>query len=158
MRKLLLFTCVISFLTVASCSRDVESTEVSLTEKENLVKQTIIEFNNSAIKTGKYNRLVSSVSQKSATGQLSEVELEELVQGFLASQNQAFLDVYYQLVTLNMTAEEFYSIAHQFEHLRLTTTNGLSKGSDCCEASEALEQNGNPLGFLGKFVCGCEEQ
>ncbi|WP_271784011.1 hypothetical protein [Aquimarina algiphila] len=154
MRKLLLFTCIISFLTVGSCSRDEEPTEVSLTEKEYLVKQTIIEFNNSAIKTGKYKGFVNSVAQKSAVEELNSGELEVLLEEFLGEQTQAFLDVYYQLVALNITPEEFYNIASQFEYLRLNITLNRDKGSGgCCSAGG----DGNIFVALYNWVCGCEQ-
>ncbi|WP_024771187.1 hypothetical protein [Aquimarina macrocephali] len=156
MRKLLLFTCVISFLIVVSCSRDEESTQVSLTEKEYLVKQTIIEFNNSAIKTGKYEAFIKDISQKSATAPLNPIELEAMVQEFLGDQTQAFLDVYYQLVTLNMTVEEFYSIANQFEYLRINIKTNFDKNgnSDCCSA---VGEGKHPeLEALLDWICGCQ--
>lgn len=155
MRKLLLFTCVISFLTVASCSRDEESRQVSLAEKEYLVKQTIIEFNNSAVKTGKYEAFINDVSQKSVTAPLSQVELEVMLQGFLGDQTQEFLDVYYQLEALKLSSEEFYSIAHQFEYLRLTGILDKTQGGCCGIASNS--DDGLLKDFLG-FTCGCPEQ
>ncbi|WP_025664865.1 hypothetical protein [Aquimarina megaterium] len=158
MRKLLLFTCVISFLTVISCSRDEESTQVSLAEKEYLVKQTIIEFNNSAVKSGKYETFVNSVSEKSSTTPLNQAELEEMVQNFLGIQTQAFLDVYYQLVALNMTTEEFYNIADQFEYLRLNIKTKSSKNSGCCDASDSVGANYKELGALLNWACGCQEE
>ncbi|WP_074410132.1 hypothetical protein [Aquimarina megaterium] len=162
MRKLLLFTCIISFLTVISCSRDEETTQVSLTEKEYLVKQTIIEFTNSAIKTGKYEAFIKNVSQKSATASLSQVELEAMIQEFLGDQTQAFLDVYYQLVALNMTAEEFESIAHQFEYLILNlVTNSGKEDSSCCSfagGTDGVPDGGSVIGVLLKLACGCQQQ
>ncbi|EZH74025.1 hypothetical protein ATO12_14205 [Aquimarina atlantica] len=158
MRKLLLFTFVISFLTVISCSQDEETTQVSLAEKEYLVKQTIIEFNNSAVKTGKYEAFIKDVSQKSVTAPLSQTELETMVQGFLGDQTQAFLDVYYQLVVLNLTPEEFYSIAYQFEYLRLNVKMRSNKNSGCCDASDSVGANYKELGALLNWACGCQEQ
>ncbi|WP_108808674.1 hypothetical protein [Aquimarina spinulae] len=154
MRKLLLFTCVISFLTVASCSREEESTQVSVTEKEYLVKQTIIEFNNSAIKTGKYEAFIGDVSQKSTTTPLSQAELEVMLQEFLGDQTQAFLEVYHQLEALNITDKEFYSIASQFEYLRLDIIKNLSKSaSEFCGAN-----TGTLLRILISWVNLCEEE
>ncbi|WP_106794837.1 hypothetical protein [Aquimarina sp. Aq78] len=156
MRKLLLFTCVISFLTVISCSRDEESTQVSLTEKEYLVKQTIIEFNNSAVKTGKYEAFIKDVSQKSVTTPLNSVELEAMVQGFLGDQTQAFLDVYYQLVALNITPEEFHVIASQFEYLRLNVITSSNKSDGCCGTGGSVGTADKIFLALIDFFCGCE--
>ncbi|WP_271766402.1 hypothetical protein [Aquimarina algiphila] len=153
MRKLLLFICVISFLTVGSCSKEEESSEVSLTEKEYLVKQTIIEFKKSAIKTGKLNVFIRSISinQKSVEEPLSETELETMVQSFLGDQTQAFLDLYYQLIELNITGDEFRSISYQFEYLRGIQT---SSKSSCCGASTGNEI----VDVLASFFCGCEKE
>ncbi len=138
MRKLLLFTFVISFLTITSCSRDEEALEVSQAEKEYLVKQMIIEFNKSAVKTGDFQRFMKSISQKNSAGSSNELDVEALFQEFLGEQSQAFLDLYYQLEALNMTGEEFKSIADQFEYLRLemiNTNSGKSSDSGCGENS-----------------------
>ncbi|WP_143273619.1 hypothetical protein [Aquimarina sp. MAR_2010_214] len=153
MRKLLLFTFILSFITVVSCSKDEEDTKVSQDEKEYLVKQTIIEFNNSAIKTGKYEAFIKDVSQKSATTPLNKAELKMLIQNFLGDQTQKFLDVYYQLEALELTSEEFYGIAHQFEYLRLTGILDKTQGGCCGIANNS----GDSLfkDFLG-FTCGCD--
>ncbi|TSE06217.1 hypothetical protein [Aquimarina algiphila] len=152
MRKLLLFIFVTSLFVVESCSKHEEYTEVSLTEKEYLVEQTLIEFNNSAIKTGKYDRLINSISQKSTTESLSQAELEVMLQEFLGEQTQAFLSVYYQLEALGITAEEFYSIAHQFEYLRLDiSSNGEKKSGNC---------SGGPASLLSAIInwfSGCDK-
>ncbi|WP_282080249.1 hypothetical protein [Aquimarina algiphila] len=155
MRKLLLFIFVTSLFVVGSCSKDKdeESIEVSPADKKYLVKQTLIEFNNSAVKTGKYEVFISSVAQKSALGQLSPAELEELWQEFLGDQTQAFLDVYYQLVALNITPEEFISIANQFEYLRSDILRGLGKNSKSpCGISDA-----ELFRVLISWVFGCEQ-
>ncbi|WP_109436903.1 MULTISPECIES: hypothetical protein [Aquimarina] len=155
MRKLLLFTFIISFLTVGSCSRDEGSNEVSLTEKEYLVKQTIIEFNNSAVKTGKYHEFINSVAQKSASEPISPERLEAMIQEFLGDQARAFLDVYYQLKALNLTSEEFRSIASQFEYLRINFEVDPSKSFGCCQFGGA---GNSRLHDLLDFVCGCQAE
>lgn len=156
MRRLLLFTFILSFIAIGSCSKDDEDAKVSQEEKENLVKQTIIEFNNSAIKTGKYKEFVNSVNQKTATAPLSPVELEAMLQEFLGDQTQAFLDVYYQLEALNLTVEEFESIAYKFDYLIINIAYLSKDVGGCCQAG-----NGATtwlLSVLIKLSCGCEQQ
>lgn len=153
MKKLLLFTCVISLLIVTSCSRDTDSTEVSLAEKEYLVKQALIEFNKSAIKTGKYDSFINKASQKSAVEELSPAELEALLQDFLGDQTQAFLNVYYQLEALNLTSEEFHSIASNFVYLQIYRVNLSKDRAGCCEIGENA---GGSLGNLILFACSCD--
>ncbi len=150
MRRLLLFTFIFSFIAIASCTRDQESTKVSQEEKEYLVKQTIIEFNNSAIKTGKYKEFIGSISQKSAKEPLNSAELETMIQEFLGDQTQAFLDVYYQLVALNMTAEELENIAYTLEYL-IVITNDSDKDVGCCEASSNIKNE--VASMLFRLVC-----
>ncbi len=140
MKKLLLFTLIFSFITITSCTRDEDVLEVSQEEKELLVKQTLIEFNKSAIKTGKLQQFLKSLSQKTANNNLSEPEVEALFQEFLGDQTQAFLDLYYQLEAMNMSGEEFGSIADQFEYLKLEMRNSLGKSasSRACESTTGL--------------------
>lgn len=156
MKKLLLFTCLFSFFIIISCSRKEESTEVSLTEKEYLVEQALIEFNKSAIKTGKYDKFINSVAQKSSMEPLSEDELEVMVSDFLGDQTQIFLDVYYQLVALNISQEEFYSISHQFEYLRFGTTSS-SKNGGCCGTGGSAGTADKIFFYLIDFFCGCDD-
>ncbi len=139
MRKLLLFLSIIAFVGLSSCSKD-EVTEISQEEKELLVKQMIIEFNNSAVVTGKLQNYFDSVAElKSQENGTSEDELEALLQKFLGDQTQAFLDLYYQLEDMNMTGEEFLSIAHLFNDLRLQITANLGKSSETeCNGTSLL--------------------
>ncbi len=132
MKKLLLFTCMISFIAIASCSREEESTEVSFTEKEDLVKKSLIEFNKSVVQTSGYNNFISSISQKSNNKQLTQDELEILIKDFLVFQNQNFTELYYKIIALDITPEEFRSIAHQFEYLKLKTISSINKQGGCC--------------------------
>ncbi|MEW7291541.1 hypothetical protein [Aquimarina sp. 2304DJ70-9] len=125
MKKLLLFTLIFSLIGITSCTKDEEHLEISQEEKELLVKQTIIEFNKSAIETGKFQQFMTSVPQKTASGQ----DVEALFQEFLGEQSQTFLDLYYQLEAINMTGEEFKSIADQYEYLRLDIGISLGKSS-----------------------------
>ncbi len=154
MRKLLLFTFVISLLGTVSCSKDEEHTEVSQEEKEYLVKQTLIEFNKSAVKTGKYREFINSVYQKSSLDQLTSTELEILLQDFLGDQTQQFLSVYYKLEALNLSSEEFLSIADQFEYLRINSTQESGKIGGCC----AIGSNSGDslLGDLIRYTCSCD--
>ncbi len=149
MRKFLLFTLVISFLGTVSCSKDEEHTEVSQEEKEYLVKQTLIEFNKSAVKTGKYKEYINSLRQKSTEEQLSEAEKEALLQEFLGDQTNVFLDLYYQLEALNLTPQEFYDIADQFEYLRLNILVNVSKNPGDCGTSSSL------YGTFLDWISGC---
>ncbi|MDY8137230.1 hypothetical protein [Aquimarina sp. 2201CG5-10] len=156
MKKLLLFTFWISLLFITSCSKDDRSEEILSAQKEYLVKQTIIEFNKSAIKTGKYETFINSFSEKSASGELSQTEIELLIQEFLGNQTEEFLNVYYQLEALNLTAEEFYSIADQFEDLRIyligLSSNRSQRG--CCDVSDADD---GVLAILLGWACNCQE-
>ncbi|GAA4277898.1 hypothetical protein GCM10022259_26220 [Aquimarina mytili] len=102
---------------------------MSQEEKELLVKQTIIEFNKSAIETGKFQQFMKSRYQKTATDTSSESVNQDLFEEFLGEQSQAFLDLYYQLEAMNMTGEEFRRIADQYEYLRIEIRNSLGKSS-----------------------------
>ncbi|GAA4272141.1 hypothetical protein U6A24_11595 [Aquimarina gracilis] len=137
MKKLLLFTLIFSFIGITSCTRDEESLEISQGEKELLVKQTLIELNKSAVKTGKFEKFLKSLSQKTTEGNLSGSEVEILIQEFLGDQSQTFLDLYYQLEELNMTGEEFLRIADQYEYLKQGVSSKLQKTSEGCGNSLA---------------------
>ncbi len=134
MKKLLLFTLFFSLIAITSCTKNEDTPELSQEEKELLVKHTLIEFNKSAIKTGKLHKFSMKLSQKTASGDLSNEELEALIQDFLGDQTQAFLDLYYQLLALNLTDNEFYEIAYQYEDLRLSFLENISgnKSNDHC--------------------------
>ncbi len=155
MKKLLFIASIIFLLIFSSCSQSEYSIENSISEKEYLVEQTLIEFNKSAIKTGAYSNLVASVSDKSSTGQLSQFEVDDMIQDFLSIQTQEFLDVYYKLEALNLTEEEFFSIANQFKGLKqISISNNLEKGpahGGGCATSRAITPF-TFLGVLGKFV------
>ncbi len=127
MKKLLLFTLIFSLIGITSCTKDEDHLEMSQEEKELLVKQTIIEFNKSAVETGDFYQFKESISQKYATDNSSEPDTEALFQEFLGKQSQAFLDLYYQLEALNMTGEEFTRIAHQYEYLKVEWRSNLGK-------------------------------
>lgn len=128
MKKLLLFTLIFSFIGITSCTKDDNELEISQEEKELLVKQTIIEFNKSAIETGEFQKFMNSVPQKTANGQ----DVEALFREFLGEQSQAFIDLYYQLEAMNMTGEEFTRIAYRYEYLRLEWRTNLDKSSSDC--------------------------
>ncbi len=152
MKKLLLFTLIFSFVGITSCTKDEESIEISQEEKELIVKQTLIEFNKSAIKTGKLQKLMNSLTQKSSSENLSSSEVEILFQEFLGEQSQSFLDLYYQLEAMNMNGEEFANIADQFEYLKLEMRNSLDKSSSrSCDYSSGLL-----VGML-KWLGVCEQ-
>ncbi|MCK8520814.1 hypothetical protein M0D21_04520 [Aquimarina sp. D1M17] len=153
MRKLLLFLSIVAFVGLSSCSKD-EVTEISQEEKELLVKQTLIEFNNSAVKTGKLQSFAKIWTSKSATA--SEAELEEILQNFLGDQTQVFLDLFYELEALNLSSEEFHSIANKYDYLRSHIRLNKNENGVCgvqgavgdfldwlfeCEGSEAAEDN-----------------
>ena len=128
MRKLLLFLITVSVIGISSCTRD-DVEEISQAEKELLVEQMLIELNKSA-KAGKYQKFVTVVSQKSATESLSEAEVEALFLEIVGEDAQIFVDLYFQLKAINMTGEEFKSIAEQFEYLRPNFGSKISKDSD----------------------------
>ncbi len=132
MKKLLLFTILFSLIGITSCTKDEENLELSQKEKELLVKQTLIELNKSAVKTGNFQQFMKSLSQKTVTNNLSGSEVEALFLEFLGDQSQVFLDLYYQLEALNMTGEEFTRIANQYEHLKSDVGSKLQKGSEGC--------------------------
>ncbi|WP_109300214.1 hypothetical protein [Aquimarina sp. AU474] len=151
MKKLLLFISAIALLGISSCSKN-DVNEISQAEKENLVKHAIIEFNKSAIKTGKYQVLISEIAQKSVTGDLDD--LEELLQEFLGDQTQSFLNVYYKILELNLTEDEFFAIANQFEYLRIDTTGASKEDTDgCCTLADSSDND--PIGWLIRVACGC---
>ncbi len=151
MKKLLLFTLVFFFIAITSCTRDEEIPEVSQEEKEHLVEKVLVEFNKSAIKTGKYQEFINSAVQKTTSSSFNRSELEVMVENFFGDQTQSFLDAYDRLEALNLTSEEFHQIAHRFEYLRIYV--GSNKALGCCEIGDYLDDKG---GDLFDFVCGCD--
>ncbi len=145
MKKLLLFTLIFTFIGISSCTKDEEHLDISQEEKELLVKQTIIEFNKSAIETGKFQKFMTSISQKTSGDQ----DVEALFREFLGEQSQAFLDLYYQLEAMNMTGEEFTQIAHKYDYLRLDTRINFGKSSNSCGNSG---NNGSLLCAILDFI------
>jgi len=138
MRKFLLLTMIGTLLTITSCSKEESVEEISQEEKEQLVKETLIEFNKSAVKNGKFQVFKNTFRQKTADDQFTQEELETMVQEFLGDQTQDFLDLYYQLEALNITSEEFRSIADQYEELRLEIIENLNKRSRICGNGNSL--------------------
>ncbi|WP_438422891.1 hypothetical protein [Aquimarina macrocephali] len=151
MRKLLLFIYIISFITTFSCSKDERAYETLQEDKELIVKQTLVEFNKSAIRTGRLQKFTKSLYQKSLNTGINDQELELVIKKFMGDQTQAFLDLYHQLNALNVTPEEFYSIAHQFGYLRLDTKELDKSSSDICNSGGGL------LVAIFDFVIGCEK-
>ncbi len=137
MRKLLLFAITFSLITITSCTRNEDIIDLSQEEKELLVKQTLIEFNKSAIKTGKLQKFVKSISQKTSVNNLSNSDVEIMFQEFLGDQTEVFLDLYYRLEAMDMTKEEFLDIANQFEYLKVEMRDNLVKNASyrACEGS-----------------------
>ncbi|WP_281987421.1 hypothetical protein [Aquimarina aggregata] len=154
MKKQLLFIIGFFLLTIISCSKE-ESNEISISEKEYLVKQTLIEFNNSAVKTGKYDLLITKLSQESLKQEDSQIKLENILREFLGDQTQAFSDIYYQLVATSMTSEEFKSIARQFEDLIVNISTASKDKDGCC--STVIPEVFSYLSDLRDIVCGCDE-
>ncbi len=135
---------------VSSCTKD-EVNEISQAEKELLVKQTLIEFNKSAVKTGKYEKFVNVMSLKNSSNELNEEEIEALVQEFLGSQTQMFLDLFYKLESLNLTDEEFFHIANQLESLFINVSTGEGKQATCCE--EVINTGSDGLDRILTWYC-----
>ena len=150
MRKLLLFLMAIAVIGVSSCTKDAVD-EISQEEKEFIVKNTLIEFSKSAIKSGKYTALVNKASLKTENDYLPPEELEKLVEEFLGEQTKTFLNFYYMLVELNLSTEEFLAIAEQFEYLRPSLYGNFGKNdSDCCNLV-----NVSGLGPIITWFCKC---
>ncbi|MBQ0732806.1 hypothetical protein [Aquimarina celericrescens] len=135
MKKLLLLTILFSLIGITSCTTDEENLEFSQEEKELLVKQALIELNKSAVKTGKFQQFMESLSQKTANDNLSSSDVETLFQEFLGDQSQTFLDLYYQLEAINMTGEEFTRIADQYEYLKSGVNSKHQKSTEGCGMS-----------------------
>ncbi|MBP2833078.1 hypothetical protein J8281_12855 [Aquimarina sp. U1-2] len=153
MKKLSFLALVISLLVLTSCTQDEDNQEIFKESKESLVEQMIIEFTKSAVKTGRLQEFRNSISQKSVTDNLSESEQRALIIDFMEDQTPAFLDLYHQLKAMKVTAKEFYSIAHQFEDLRLNILNNVGKSSKwngCGVNSELLDA-------IYDWIWGCDE-
>lgn len=138
MKKQLLFIVGLFLLTIISCSKE-DSSEITISEKEDLVKQTLIEFNNSAVKTGKLDDFTKIISRKSSEKDFTTIQLEVLFQDFLGDQTQEFINLYNILIDLEITPEEFFIIASQFDYLRINLRMSLSKesNSDACSIAAA---------------------
>ncbi len=155
MRTLLLFISVVSLLTLSSCSNDEALQEITQAEKEQLVKQTIVEFNKSAVKTGNYEVFIRDLTKRTKTTELSQSELEILLQDFLSQQSVEFKNLYYQLESLNLTATEFYGIADQFEYLRTDILKSLKSSSETSVGCETIGA-GSFLTIFINWVTDCE--
>ncbi len=138
MKKQLLFIVGLFLLTIISCSKE-DSSEITISEKEDFVKQTLIEFNNSAVKTGKLDDFTKIISRKPSEKEFSTIELEALFQDFLGDQTQEFINLYNILIDLEITPDEFFLIANQFDYLRINLRMDASKesNSDACSVAAA---------------------
>ncbi|RZS93471.1 hypothetical protein [Aquimarina brevivitae] len=162
--KKLLPLILICLLFSYSCSDQID--EIDQNDKELLVKEVVIEFNKSAVKTGKYKAFIEEYAQKSAKKQLSDDEIRVLVGEFLGDQTESFLIVYHELLKLDLTPEEFYAIASQFRDMfnGVKNPNGTNSSSNsnsnssCCQLSDEIEENSNGAGFVAgliRLACGC---
>ena len=154
MKKQLLFLILIGSLIFQSCSKN---DEIDQDAKEIIVRKTLIEFNKSAIKSGKYLDFVQKVNYKSSQQELTDEEIKTLIDEFLGEQTNDFIKVYNELVKLNLSTEEFYTIASQYKEVFDSNLKNQSQ-SACCTASENIPDNTTGSGWLGalmRVVCGC---
>ena len=128
MRKLLLFLIAVSVIGISSCTKD-EVNEISQEEKVLLVKQMVVELDK-IVKAGKYQQFTFVLSQKTENENLSDEEVEALFLEIFGEKSHTFVNLYYQLKAINMTGEEFLSIANQFDFLILETKNVSGKSAD----------------------------
>ena len=148
MRKLLLTLFIISY-SFSSCSSDT-SIGNDIQDKKLLVKNTLIEFNKSAIKTGKYDKLMNTL--KSAD-KMSDEELENLFMDFFGGLSDKFTSFYNQLEALGFTDEEFQQFASEYNYI--FDEYHQKEIAACCGSIE----NGSISGIAGSILfvaCGCK--
>ena len=150
MKKILLFF-IILYVSVISCNEEDANIQDDISTKE-LVKNALIEFNKSAVKTGKYKDYLHRKNENKEDHNLAPEELERLVQDFLGDQTPEFIEAYNKLVDLKITSEEFKLISSEFDYMRIQFQVD-TKGLQCC--------SGNPratlLDSFFDFICGCDD-
>ena len=147
MRKFLL-TLFFIHAVLSSCT--VDRSEEVIQDKEVLIEKTLFEFNKSAVKTGKYSKLIATLQDKT-----SDQEVQDSIEEFLGDQTETFIDLYNQLLALNLSDEEFYRIAYQFRNM--FEINSEKELVGCCNALNADSSNTGFLANIIRVVCGCGE-
>lgn len=150
MKKIIFFLIGVS---ISFCSCNTEDTNIQndISTKE-LVKKAIIEFDKSAVKTGKYEGYLFLRNKEQQTEDFALERMELLVQNFLSEQTPEFIDVYTKLVNLGITADEFRTISSDFEYLRLEFQSN-NKEFQCCGDSPRATL----LDSFFDFICGCDD-
>ena len=148
MRKLLLTLFIISYL-FSSCSSDT-SIGTDIQDKKLLVKNTLIEFNKSAIKTGKYDKLMNTLK---SSDKMSDQELEALFKEFFGGLSDRFTSLYNQIEVMGFTEEEFQQFAMEYSYI--FDQYHQKEITACCGSIE----NGSISGIAGSILfvaCGCK--
>lgn len=121
-----------------SCSTDENNNEVSLEEQELKVKNLVEFFARDVIPSPSFVKYVEVVQLKSSTG-LTQEEMQELEQELLSQQSAEFVELYYYVVSLNLTENELRNVV--IEYLSLAKTNSLSQSKndneDCISSASA---------------------
>ncbi|AXT54354.1 hypothetical protein D1815_00820 [Aquimarina sp. AD1] len=137
-----------------SCSTDENNNEISLEEQELKVKNLVEFFARDVIPSPSFVKYVEVVQLKSSTG-LTQEEMQELEQELLSQQSAEFVELYYYVVSLNLTENELRNVV--IEYLSLAKTNSLSQSkNDDCTTSSSPDGTDSLISILIKLF-SCQE-
>lgn len=126
--KLLFLGCLLLF--ISSCSVEDSNPDNSLTETELIVKKSMEAFY-LASKSASFKKFVNGVKSKSEYSELTEEEYQRLLDEFLSQQPQELVDLYYLLISLDLSDNEILEIALRFKEEILGKSEESSKETEC---------------------------
>ncbi len=111
--KLLYIACAL-LIFFTSCSVENDPAELSQSEKELLVQKLFDSFSKSAENSPSYVKFIQTIRSKSSSEWTAE-EMQEIEEEFLSKQSAEFLELYYSVISLNLSNEEMITILLKYK-------------------------------------------
>ncbi|WP_108803783.1 hypothetical protein [Aquimarina sp. Aq107] len=131
-----------------SCSTNDDGAELSLNDKEQMVKNLFNSFSKSIKNTPDIYKIIET---KSSIG-LSSEEINHLEQQFLSKQTTEFVNLYNSVVSLNLSNEEIIRIILNYESL-IEIIKANKEGDSCAEIIAASEGGSTFFALIAALVC-----
>lgn len=138
-----------------------DTVENEIVDKQLVVENLLNNYTNIVNNNSKYADFFNKIDISSKSNEHNETNTEEELLNLLTSINPEFLSLYNQVVELNLTREEFMTIASNYEDLISSNYNSRSvpfPNAKACGVSSVISWY-SPLGWLGVWAhCGPEEE
>ncbi|MHA7057605.1 hypothetical protein ACWGOQ_0010330 [Aquimarina sp. M1] len=145
---------VTSFILVffSSCSVEEGIKDSSEQEKELKVKSLIKTFAEDVIPSSGFSEFMLDVQNKSSSG-LTQEEIDGLEQDFLSQQSAEFVELYYYVVSLNLSEDEIRIVIIEYlSNVNKGNVYNSNKDSEECVAA-GNQDTGSLWGTILSILC-----